>query len=98
MIYPLVRELADDGVPVAVHHCLIPLSLCPALADADYTRGSVYEILRTKAHIAPTLADCALEAASAGPAIAPLLGLDEADPVLVSRQIGEIMTCTEVGA
>ena len=65
---------------------MIPLALCPALADADYIEASVYEILRTKARIAPTLADCTLEATSAGPVIAPLLGLDEDAPVLVSRQ------------
>ncbi|HJR98380.1 MAG TPA: GntR family transcriptional regulator [Actinomycetota bacterium] len=85
-VLELERVRLLDGVPVAVHHCLIPLNLCPALADADYTEASVYEILRTKAHIAPTLADCSLEAASAGPVIAPLLGLDGTEPVLVSRQ------------
>jgi GntR family transcriptional regulator len=85
-VLELERVRLLDGVPVAVHHCLVPLALCPALAEADYAEASVYEILRTKAHIAPTLADCTLEATSAGPVIAPLLELHEAEPVLVSRQ------------
>jgi GntR family transcriptional regulator len=82
----LERVRLLDGVPVAVHHCLIPLALCRALADADYGVASVYDILLTKARIAPTLADCTLEATSAGPVIAPLLDLDEDAPVLLSRQ------------
>jgi DNA-binding GntR family transcriptional regulator len=85
-VLELERVRLLDGVPVAVHHCLIPLALCPALADADYRTASVYEILLRSARLAPTLADCSLEATSAGQAIAPLLDLDPADPVLVSRQ------------
>ena len=85
-VLELERVRLLDGVPVAVHHCLIPLALCPALAEADYSEASIYEILRTKARIAPMLADCTLEATSAGPVIAPLLDLDEDAPVLVSRQ------------
>ncbi len=84
-VLELERVRLLDGVPVAVHRCLIPLARCPALADADYSEASVYDILLAKARIAPTLADCTLEATTAGPVIAPLLDLDEDAPVLVSR-------------
>jgi GntR family transcriptional regulator len=82
----LERVRLLEGLPVAVDHCLIPLGQCPELADADFTVDSVYEILRTKARITPTSADCTLEATAAGPVIAPLLDLDPSSPVLVSRQ------------
>jgi DNA-binding GntR family transcriptional regulator len=85
-VLELERVRLLDRVPVAVHRCLVPLALCPALADADYREASVYDILLAKARIAPTLADCTLEATSAGPVIAPLLDLDVDAPVLVSRQ------------
>jgi GntR family transcriptional regulator len=85
-VLDLERVRLLDGLPVAVDHCLIPLSLCPTLAEADFTVGSVYEILRSKAGIVPTRADCTLEATSAGDSIAPLLDLDPSSPVLVARQ------------
>ncbi len=85
-VLELERVRLLDGLPVAVDHALIPLAQCPALADADFTVDSVYEILRTTSRIVPSSADCTLEAAAAGPVIAPLLDLDPSAPVLVSRQ------------
>ena len=85
-ILELERVRLLDGLPVAVDHCLIPLAQCPALAEADFTVDSVYEILRTESGITPASAECTLEAAAAGPQVAPLLDLDRSSPVLVSRQ------------
>jgi GntR family transcriptional regulator len=85
-VLELERVRLLDDVPVAVHRCLVPVAMCPTLAEADYTHASVYEILARDARIAPTVADCILEATAAGPSIAPLLELGEHDPVLVSRQ------------
>lgn len=85
-VLELERVRLLDGLPVAVDHCLIPLAHCPELAEADFTRASVYDILRSKAGLAPTRAECTLEATSAGPAVAPLLGLEAGAPVLISRQ------------
>lgn len=85
-VFELERVRLLDDMPVAVHHCLIPLALCPALAEADYRSASVYDVLLTMVRLAPTLAECTLEATSAGPEIAPLLDVDEGAPVLVSRQ------------
>lgn len=85
-VFELERVRLLDDMPVAVHHCLIALALCPALADADYRGSSVYDVLLTHARIAPTLAECTLEATSAGPEMAPLLDVGKGAPVLVSRQ------------
>ncbi|HEY5859489.1 MAG TPA: GntR family transcriptional regulator [Actinomycetota bacterium] len=85
-VLDLERVRMLDDLPVAVDHCLIPLGQCPELAEADFTVDSVYEILRTKARIAPTYADCTLEATAAGASIAPLLDLEPGSPVLVARQ------------
>lgn len=85
-VFDLERVRLLDDMPVAVHHCLIPLALCPALADADYRTASVYDVLLTTVRLAPTHAECTLEATSAGPQIAPLLDVDEGAPVLVSHQ------------
>ena len=85
-VLELERVRLLDGLPVAVDHCLIPLAHCPALAEADFTSASVYDILRTQASLAPTRAECTLEATAVGPAVASLLGLEVGAPVLVSRQ------------
>ena len=85
-VLELERVRLLDDMPVAVHHCLIPLALCPALADADYRTASVYDVLLTTVRVGPTLAECTLEATTAGPEIAPLLDVGEGAPVLVSRQ------------
>jgi len=85
-VLELERVRLLDGLPVAVDRALLPLAQCPALADADFTQDSVYEILRSSSQIVPSSAECTLEAAPAGPVVAPLLDLDPSSPVLVSRQ------------
>lgn len=85
-VLELERVRLLDGLPVAVHHCLVPVARCPSLADADYETASVYDILLAKARISPVVADCTLEATPAGATNAALLELEVDDPVLVSKQ------------
>ncbi|CAN5739593.1 GntR family transcriptional regulator [soil metagenome] len=85
-LFELERIRLLDGLPVAVDHSVVPLQRCPALVDADFSSASLYEVLRTEGRVVPSRAGCTLEAMAAGPVMAPLLDLDEAAPVLVSRQ------------
>ena len=85
-LFELERIRLLDGLPVAVDNSVVALHRCPGLVDADFSTASLYEVLRTQGRVSPSRADCTLEAMAAGPEMALLLDLDEAAPVLVSRQ------------
>lgn len=85
-LFEIARIRLLDGLPVAVDDSVVALHRCPALVDADFTTASLYDVLFTQGRVSPSRADCTLEATAAGALMAPLLDLDEAAPVLVSRQ------------
>ena len=82
----LERVRLLDGIPVAVDRSVVPLVRCPALARADFTTASLYEVLREHAGLVPSFADTTVEAVAAGDEIASLLDLASAWPVLVTTQ------------
>jgi GntR family transcriptional regulator len=85
-VLDLERIRLLDGVPVAVHRSLVPVSLCPAVTSTDFSTASLYEALARDGKVA-RIAECTMEALAAGSEFGPPLDLDPTDPVLVSRQV-----------
>lgn len=83
----LVRLRIADEHPVAIQYSHLPHRLCPGLEDEDLTNRSLFAVLRKKYFIYPTWTEATVEAASALPEEAHLLGLKPAEPVLVVRGI-----------
>jgi GntR family transcriptional regulator len=82
----LERVRLLDGISVAVDRSVVPLARCPILAQADFTRASLYEVLREHAGLVPSYADTTVEAVAAGEELARLLDLSPSWPVLVTTQ------------
>lgn len=82
----LERVRLLDGIAVAVDRSLVPLIRCPALADADFTTASLYDLLHDEAGLVPSRAETAVEAVQAGEELAQLLDLAPTSPVLVTTQ------------
>jgi GntR family transcriptional regulator len=75
-----------EGLPVALDRSLVPLARCPALADADFSTASLYEVLREHGGLVPTFAETTVEAVGAGDDLARVLDLRRSWPVLVTTQ------------
>lgn len=86
-VLELERVRLLDGLPVAVDRSLVPVALCPAIATADFSIASLYDVITREARVVPVSAECMVEATSAGETYAPLLELEAHEPVLVSRQV-----------
>lgn len=81
----LVRlRLANDH-PIAIQYSNLPYKLCPGLEKEELTNTSLFAILRGKYFVYPTWTEAVVEAASALPEEAPLLGLKQGEPVLIVR-------------
>ena len=77
----------DDQV-VVVEHNRLPLALCPALAETDFTESSLYATLRSaKPAQLPRVADYSAEARQPDAAERELLEITDATPVLVAHQL-----------
>ena len=85
-VLDLERVRLLDGLPVAVHRSLVPVSICPAVATTDFATESLYEVLARDGRVA-TAAECTVEATAAETSIAASLGLGPGEPVLVSTQV-----------
>ena len=85
-VLDLERIRSLDGMPVALDRNVVPLAHCPALATADFTAASLYGMLREEAGLVPSSADTTVEATAAGDAIAALLDIASASPVLITTQ------------
>ncbi len=83
-VYVLTRLRLLDGLPVAVDRSRLPVTRAPELAAVDFTTASVYATLDA-AGIGPIRAAFTGEAARAETEDAALLGLEEGEPVLVTR-------------
>ena len=83
-LFELERLRTLDGLPVAVDHNLLPLALDDQLPGLDWTTASLYARLAERGH-APEAADYAVEARTADPGQAGLLGCEPGSPLLVSE-------------
>lgn len=85
-ILDLHRLRLLDDLPVAIDRSRVPVALAPAIADHDFTDGSLYDAL-TEAGVAPHRADYSVEALPADNYQAAMLDLQPGKPLLVTRQI-----------
>jgi GntR family transcriptional regulator len=83
----LVRLRMANDRPVAIQYSHLPHKLCPGLEKENLTNGSLFAVLRQKFFIYPAWTEAVVEAASALPEEAHLLGLKPGEPVLVVRGI-----------
>lgn len=82
-VHRLVRVRLVEDTPVAHETTEIPAAVAPGLLEmADYTRESLYQVLREHYGLFPTSAEQTLAAGTADPAVAAALGIDAAVPVL----------------
>jgi GntR family transcriptional regulator len=70
------RVRLADGVPTLLERAHVALSLCPQVANYDYSTHSLYEALRKECNISLVRADQTLEAVLARPEEARLLDLE----------------------
>ncbi|MGJ6967342.1 GntR family transcriptional regulator [Streptosporangium sp. G11] len=77
-----------DGLVVVLEHNRVPLALCPALADTDFTAASLYAVLRSAdpAQL-PRVADYSVEARQPKARERALLEIEDGTPVLVAEQL-----------
>lgn len=85
-ILDLRRLRLIDNLPVALDQSRVPLALAPALAEKDFSHGSLYDAL-TEAGVPPQRADYSVEALAADTDQAHLLDLEPGQPLLVTRQV-----------
>ncbi|MFF7331846.1 GntR family transcriptional regulator [Streptomyces sp. NPDC090306] len=77
-----------DDLVVVVEHNRLPLALCPALADTDFTEASLYATLRqAEPPQVPHVADYSVEARQPTDEERTLLEITDATPVLVATQL-----------
>lgn len=82
-VHRLVRVRLVEEAPVAHEITEISASAAPGLLEmADYSRQSLYQVLRENYGLRPTTAEQSLAAGIAEPAVAAALRLDAATPVL----------------
>lgn len=82
-VHRLVRVRLVDGEPVAIETTDISAALAPGLIDfADFSRDSLYGILREHFGVIPTTGEQTMMAATADAATARSLDVREGSPVL----------------
>jgi GntR family transcriptional regulator len=85
-LFHLVRVRYLDGVAIGVDDSTVPLALAQGVDRVDFTSASLLAALADRG-VEPLLADSIIEARGCDPVSAPLLELDEGDPVLAMRQM-----------
>ncbi len=83
----LVRLRTADDRPVAIQYAHLPLKICEGLETEPLTNESLFSVLKHKYSVYPAWTEAVVEAASALPEEAHLLGLKTNEPVLVVRGI-----------
>lgn len=75
-------RFADDK-PLAVQSSHLPLRICPGLEKQDLTDKSLFAVLREQYYVHPIWTEAEVQAMTAAPDEAALLGLSTGAPVLV---------------
>jgi GntR family transcriptional regulator len=81
----LVRLRSADDRPIAIQYAHIPLNICQGLETEPLSDVSLFAILKQKYSVYPAWTEAVVEASSALPEEAPLLGVKVGEPVLVVR-------------
>lgn len=85
-IFQLRRLRFLDTVAVGLETTRIPVAVAPALAEADFSRTSLYDELRA-AGVIPTRADYDVQAVGADADEATLLGVSPGAPLLCTQTV-----------
>ena len=86
-VFVLRRLRCREGLIIALDRSCLPLSLCPGIAEHDFSHASLYAVLRAAdPPVHPTVADYAVEAMVATTEEAELLELPPSVPLLVATQ------------
>lgn len=87
-LFEMRRLRSIDGQVVVVEHNRLPLSLCPALAETDFTTASLFATLRSAdPPQLPRVAEYSVEARLPDTTERELLEIDDATPVLLALQL-----------
>lgn len=87
-LFEMRRVRYLDGLVVVLEHNRLPLALCPALADTDFTTAGLFATLRTASPPqSPQVADYSVEARHPNAEELSLLEVDDSIPMLVATQI-----------
>lgn len=86
-VFVLRRLRFVDAEPICITAAHIPLELCPALPDQDFTSASLYEFLRQQG-IATSRARRSLEVHKAEAEQAAHLGIPTGSPVILFESLG----------
>ena len=81
----LVRLRTVDDRPVAIHYAYLPLNICEGLESEPLADKSLFTVLKQKYNVYPAWTEAVVEAATALPEEARLLGLKPGEPVLIVR-------------
>ncbi|WP_329459073.1 GntR family transcriptional regulator [Streptomyces sp. NBC_01497] len=77
-----------DDIVVVLEHNRLPLALCPALAETDFTEASLFATLRGgRPPQLPRVADYSVEARQPDATERELLEITDATPVLLAHQL-----------
>lgn len=80
-VVDLVRIRLADGVPMSLEHAMLPAELVPGLPERDLS-GSIYELIDTEYGLRPAEAIEHIEAVTASPLEASILGVSPGAPLL----------------
>ncbi|WP_037344755.1 GntR family transcriptional regulator [Sciscionella sediminilitoris] len=87
-LFDLLRLRLLDGLLVVLEHNRLPLAVCPALAETDFSTASLYATLRAAdPPQLPRVADYSAEARHPTPSERELLETGETMPMLVATQL-----------
>jgi GntR family transcriptional regulator len=87
-LFEMRRVRYLDGLVVVLEHNRVPLTLCPALADTDFTTASLFATLRAASPPQlPRTAQYSVEARHPNAQELALLEVDESIPMLVATQM-----------
>ena len=85
-LFYLERLRLLDGVAVALQWSMVPLSYAPGLDERSFDNDSIYKVLAESYGLVATRADFCVQARSADPREADVLGVSPGDAVLLCLQ------------
>ena len=87
-LFEMRRVRYLDDLAIALEHNLLPLSIAPTIADADFSQTSLYALLRAAdPPQVPRYADYSVDARNATPDERELLDIEGPVPILSATQL-----------
>ena len=86
----LYRLRIVNGAPVVLQRTWVDLGACPSLSEADFTNGSLYDLVRAGTGLDIFQARDRIEAVAADSSTAGLLGVAPGFPLLLVRRVASL--------